>query len=81
MKKSRFTETQIVAILNEAESGIKVNDVCRQHGISLNGSKLAAANGGFAAYARAPASRRPTLYRPRSVVDRTQVVRARNSLP
>ena len=34
MKKSQFTETQIVAILNEAESGIKVNDVCRKHGIS-----------------------------------------------
>lgn len=34
MKKSRFTETQIVSILNEVESGIKVNDVCRKHGIS-----------------------------------------------
>jgi putative transposase len=34
MKKSRFSETQIVAILNEVESGIKVNDVCRKHGIS-----------------------------------------------
>jgi putative transposase len=34
MKKSRFTETQIVSILNEVESGIKVNEVCRKHGIS-----------------------------------------------
>jgi len=34
MKKSRFTETQIVSILNEVESGIKVNDVCRKYGIS-----------------------------------------------
>lgn len=34
MKKSRFSETQIVAILNEVESGMKVNDVCRKHGIS-----------------------------------------------
>lgn len=34
MKGSRFTETQIIAILKEAESGMLVKDVCRKHGIS-----------------------------------------------
>ena len=35
MKKSRFTESQIFAILKEAESGLKVADICRKHGISM----------------------------------------------
>jgi putative transposase len=34
MKKSRITESQIVAILKEVESGLKVDPVCRSHGIS-----------------------------------------------
>ena len=34
MKKSKFTETQIVSILKEADAGLKVSDVCRKHGIS-----------------------------------------------
>ena len=34
MKSSRFTETQIVAILQEADAGIPVKEVCRKHGIS-----------------------------------------------
>ncbi len=34
MKKSRFTESQMVAILDEGGSGIPVAEVCRKHGIS-----------------------------------------------
>jgi putative transposase len=34
MNKSKFTETQIVSILKEADAGLKVADVCRKHGIS-----------------------------------------------
>lgn len=32
--KKRFTEEQIIRILQEAESGMKVMDLCRKHGIS-----------------------------------------------
>jgi len=34
MRKSKFTEVQIVAILAQYEQGIKVTDICREHGIS-----------------------------------------------
>ena len=32
MKKSRFTESQIVSILKQADSGLKVEQLCREHG-------------------------------------------------
>jgi len=34
MRKSRFTEEQIIAILNEQERGVATAEVCRKHGVS-----------------------------------------------
>ncbi len=34
MKKSKFSESQIIKILSQQEAGVSVADICREHGIS-----------------------------------------------
>jgi putative transposase len=34
MKRSRFSEEQIIAILKEREAGVPVSELCRKHGVS-----------------------------------------------
>ena len=34
MKRSRFSEEQIIGFLRQAEAGVKIADICRQNGFS-----------------------------------------------
>jgi len=34
MRKSKFTETQIIAVIKEADGGVPLNELCRKHNIS-----------------------------------------------
>jgi putative transposase len=34
VKKSRFSEEKIIAVLKQAEAGMKAQELCRKHGIS-----------------------------------------------
>ena len=34
MKRSRFTDSQIMAVLKQGEAGTLVPDLCREHGVS-----------------------------------------------
>ena len=34
MARKRYTEEQIIAVLNEAEAGAKTSELCRKHGVS-----------------------------------------------
>jgi putative transposase len=34
MKRSRFTEEQIIAVLREQEAGVPTAEICRKHGVS-----------------------------------------------
>ena len=61
MKKSNFTESQIVFILKQAEDGTAISEVCRKAGISLtrtDATRTAPSHGGCRCRARAEGPRR-----------------------
>ena len=51
MKKTRFTEAQIMAVLRQDEGGLAVPELCREHGIS---SATCLTSGGQSMAARTP---------------------------
>ena len=51
MKKSRFTESPIMGVLRQAQGGLAVPELCREHGIS-SATCLASGAPGMAAWMR-----------------------------
>ena len=56
MKTSRYTEAQIIAILRQAEGGVPVAELCREHGMS-NASCLTNGGRSMAAWTRPRSAR------------------------
>lgn len=57
MKKSRFTEEQIIAILREQEAGVPVTELCRKHGLDFVGAEPASKALSEPVYRQGPAYR------------------------
>ena len=47
MRKSRYSDSQILAILKQNEQGVAVNDLCREHGMSSAQFYQVAGRGGI----------------------------------
>lgn len=74
MRRSRFSEGQIIAVLKEHEAGMKTQDVCRKHGISdATLHKWKAKYGGMTASER----RQTASTTPGSLCIRSEIVLAR----
>ena len=62
MRKSRFTEAQIIGMIKEQEAGMPTAELCRRHGLSPSTFyKLKAKYGGMEVSEAAPGLRQPPL--------------------